>query len=388
MSTTARGKIVAVTSCGGDTFGPTLPELVLARHLVGRNYVVPFVVQEEGRFTDTLRELGIETIVRRYAGHGRKVWRRATRALGTPALARRFADADCTVGFRLSSTPLALGLGRRLGVPVVSYLHSYSDRADKYVRYGVDRADTVIAVSQRTVDAYVRATEGKRSSAQKVELVLNGIDVEAFRAAGAEMDARAAFSIPRDVELVGMAGADPRKGTDVFVQASVRIAAERPDTHFLVAGRFRSESFRKGVVAEAESGGIASRVHWLGFQENIAAIMQACDVWAMPSRADAFPLAGLEAQAAGTPMVASAVGGVPEMVLDGETSFLVPKEDPAALAERVLTLLGDRDLRTRMGERGQSFISEKLSLKRQVEEFERCLQSLIRRKTPEKPAEA
>jgi glycosyltransferase involved in cell wall biosynthesis len=381
----SRGKVLIVTSVGGDRFGRTSSEVVVARHLVDRGYTVQCIAKSEGEFADMLRDMGVEVVARAYAADARKVKNRAAQAFGIGALARRYAGYDCVLATRLSSTPLALAIGRRIDAPVISYLQGYALQPEKYVRYDVHRVDMVIAASGHVRSCYTDDTEGVRSSEQRVEMILNGIDADAFCASASEVDARAAFSIPSDVDLVGMAGASFRKGTDVFARAAALVSAERPDTHFLVAGQFVPESFGAELLGIVEPAGLTSRFHFLGYQLDISAIMRACDVWAMPSREDAFPVAGLEVQAVGTPMVASAVGGIPEMVLEGEAGFLVPKEDPDALADRFLRLLNDHELRTRMGERAHRFIREELPLHRQVEEFERCVESLIRRDSPSQP---
>ncbi len=371
--------LALITSCGGDSFGATVPELVCARHLLDQGFSMSFVVRNAGRFAEAVRSLGVDVIERAYTANARSVLNRAARVLGTPGLAKTFHDADCVVAFRMSCTPLALGLGKRLDRPVMAYLHGYSDNKAKYLRYRTHEADMVLAVSQRAVDAYTRATEGKRSSEQPVELILNGIDDEAFRAKGAEMDARAAFSIPADAPLVGMAGADHRKGTDIFLNAAIRVAQDHPTAHFVVAGMFRDAEFEARLAKQAEAAGLGERMHWLGFQENVAAIMAASDVWTMPSRNDAFPLVGLEASASGTPLIASAIGGLPEMLVDGETGYLVPAEDVGALATRISELLGSDERRASMGEMGMRFVREKLSLDQQVQKFEQCIRDLIQR---------
>ncbi len=368
--------VVVVTGLGHGTFARTVPEFVVARDMLRRGHDVHFIVPAQGEFSAVLRELGIGVTVRRYATRARTLWMRAARAFGTSALAERHAGADCIVGFRLSSTDLALGLGRRLGVPVMAFLHGHTARREKYLHHGCHRADLVAAVSRAALDAYDCATVGHRSHDQRLELIRNGIDDEAFRASASRLDARAAAGIPAGVPLVGIAGADRRKGVDVFVRAAARLAGLHPDAHYVVCGRFPSEELRREVLGIAERAGLAGRLHAIGFQENVGAFMRASDVWTMPSRNDAFPLVGLEVAAVGRPIVASAVGGIPEMVVDGQTGFLVPSGDDEALARQLAALLGDGALRERMGKCALRFVREELSLQKQVDRFEECLQRL------------
>jgi glycosyltransferase involved in cell wall biosynthesis len=155
------------------------------------------------------------------------------------------------------------------------------------------------------------------------------------------------------------------KGHPTFLRAAARIAAELPGCAFLALG---GETAQKGFRAELErlarELGIAALVHFLGFRDDVPAIIQAADVMALPSRDEGLPLAVLEAMACGRPVVSTPVGGVPEAITDGETGLLVQPDDPEALAGAVLRILRDTELARRLGAAARRRVEKQFSLDR------------------------
>jgi glycosyltransferase involved in cell wall biosynthesis len=111
----------------------------------------------------------------------------------------------------------------------------------------------------------------------------------------------------------------------------------------------------------------------------VARYYQAADVYVHAARADTFPNTILEAQACGTPVVATAVGGIPEQIDDGRTGLLVPPGDAAALAERIARLLGDNDLRARLGEQAAADARDRFDLNRQADTYLDWYRDLVER---------
>jgi glycosyltransferase involved in cell wall biosynthesis len=113
---------------------------------------------------------------------------------------------------------------------------------------------------------------------------------------------------------------------------------------------------------EARRLGVADRVILAGYREDVPALLAGCDVFCLPSRAEGMPLVVLEAMAQARPVVATAVGGTPELVVDGETGLLVPPDDVDALARALKRALSDPGLATRMGEAGRARVERDFSL--------------------------
>jgi glycosyltransferase involved in cell wall biosynthesis len=118
-------------------------------------------------------------------------------------------------------------------------------------------------------------------------------------------------------------------------------------------------------------------VEFLGWRDDVEALLHRWDVFVMPSLEEGFGIAALEAMAAGLPVVATAVGGIPELVKDGETGWLVPPADPQALAGRLRSLLRDSGLRQAMGIAGHSRAQDHFSMDRMVENVSKIYDGIL-----------
>jgi glycosyltransferase involved in cell wall biosynthesis len=174
-----------------------------------------------------------------------------------------------------------------------------------------------------------------------VRLIPNGVRVADFQ--------RPATSPPWPFPYVLAVGSlSPKKGFDVLLRAFAAVASEDPAPHLVIAGAGPEASVYADLVREYA---LHDRVHFVGVVRGMAkiALYQHCQLFVCPSRREPFATVNLEALAAGKPIVATAVGGNVEVVIDNGNGFLVPPEDPQSLAVRMLTLLKDVDLQARMG---------------------------------------
>lgn len=149
-----------------------------------------------------------------------------------------------------------------------------------------------------------------------------------------------------DVELACVARLDYHKGIDVLLRALSVLSGRKPRLD--IVGRGLEEGALRRLASELNLG---DRVRFLGLLDRpgVAAILAGASAFVLPSRSDNLPLAILEAMQAGLPIVATRVGGIPEEIRDGEEGLLVPPEDPEALAAALKEVLGDRELRLRLG---------------------------------------
>ena len=150
-----------------------------------------------------------------------------------------------------------------------------------------------------------------------------------------------------------VANLDRRKNPLDLVEATGRLARRFPTLEVVLVGAFPDPEYRDLVLGRARALGVEARITVTGFQANPFPLIDACDVVALPTLRDPFPIALLEAMALRKPVVSTAVGGVPEMIVDGETGFVVPPGDVDALAARLDALLQDRERRRVMGEAGR-----------------------------------
>jgi glycosyltransferase involved in cell wall biosynthesis len=192
-------------------------------------------------------------------------------------------------------------------------------------------ADVVVANSGATADRF-RAWPRAR-----VLVVPNGVDVGRFAPRAPDAALRRALGLPPDAPVIGYFGRlEHGKGPDVLVAAAERLELKMPGAVLLVVGE---GPLRAWLAARARARGV--RAVFAGQRDDVPALLRLCDVVAVPSRQEAFGRILVEAMATEVPVVASAVGGIPEVCVDGTTGLLVPPDDPDALTTALASTLTD-----------------------------------------------
>jgi len=206
-----------------------------------------------------------------------------------------------------------------------------------------------------------------------VRVIPNGIDVDALVEAARE---EAPPGIPPgEGPLVGFLGRLERvKGPDVFVEACRVLASRRQDLRFAVAG----SGSLAGEIERGLRAACSERAAFLGRVSNAAAFLSSLDVLVVPSRSESFSLVALEAMAIGTPIVATAVGGLADLLRESGAGILVPPDDPLAVADAVERLLADPASRDRMREAGKPY-ARRFSIDRMVDEYLKVYRSILGR---------
>lgn len=230
-------------------------------------------------------------------------------------------------------------------------------------RFTSGRVDQFTAISEDT-KRYLRREIG--IPGKRIEVIRNGLDLDAFdaeaRAGFARGAALPATDDPRIVTL-GQMRSDGQKGYPMLVEMMRMVLAARP-AHLFACG---DGPMRPDIEAAAQRAGVAGSVSFLGERRDVPSVLRDVDIYVQGSLWEGFPNAILEAMAAGLPVVATAVGGVPELVEDGETGVLVPPNDPRAMADVVLALIEDPDLARRLGEAGRQRVEEHFSAERVIQ---------------------
>jgi glycosyltransferase involved in cell wall biosynthesis len=184
-------------------------------------------------------------------------------------------------------------------------------------------------------------------ASERVVTIHNGINTDKFHRRQSREAARVALGLPNRSLIVGGLGRlDEAKGFTYLIEAASQLLPEFPDLLIAIAGEGR---LRTQLEAEAYRLGVAERVRFLGFQSDVQLLLDSLDLFALPSLCEALPYALLEAMATELPVVGSAVGGVPEVIVPDITGFVVPARDANRLAESLRILLRDREMRIRMG---------------------------------------
>lgn len=168
------------------------------------------------------------------------------------------------------------------------------------------------------------------------------------------------YSLLPEARCVGFVGRlEPVKGADVFIAAAPIVLESCPDAQFLIAGE-GSELIR--LKATVEKLGLGRQVKFLGFLASPGAFFQVLDLYVLPSRDEGIPLSLLEAMSVGVPVVASSVGGVPEVIKDGMNGILVPPGQSRSLAEAICRSLNDQDGGSQRIQAAQQTINERFNI--------------------------
>jgi glycosyltransferase involved in cell wall biosynthesis len=217
-------------------------------------------------------------------------------------------------------------------------------------------------------------------AAGSVITIHNGIDLAPYLAAKSGSSIRAELQIPEDATVVGMVGRVSRwKGQQVFTEAARLVAAKCPALYFVaVGGVFDDEHHYMDAFRRAVTRCGLERFRISDFRQDIPEVLSAFDLFVLPStEPDSFPTVILEAMASGLPVIGSAIGGVPEMIADGETGLLVPPNDPEALAEAIRKILQARSLSESMGRRGRQRAIANFQPPRFIRSFEQIYEQLL-----------
>ncbi|MFN2564895.1 MAG: glycosyltransferase family 4 protein [Gemmatimonadaceae bacterium] len=240
------------------------------------------------------------------------------------------------------------------------------------LRWSVRRSRGLVAVSAATATDLTR-TLGLSASA--VRVIHNGIRHEPGDATKLRGELGMAAG---ELLIVAVGNLYPVKGHAVLLRALAQLEqdAALPRWRLAIAGRGAAEAaLREFVAAQGWEG----RVHLLGFRDDVSDLLAAADVFALPSLSEGLPLALAEAMWGGKAIVASRTGGIPEVVTHGGEGFLAPPGDERALAACLRELLTQPDLRQRLGEAARRGATERLSVERMVDEYERLYAAATQR---------
>ncbi len=221
--------------------------------------------------------------------------------------------------------------------------------------------------------------------ADKLPVIYSGVDTGRFRPGLNGSALRREFGLSEDGLTVAMvARFQWVKGHHTFQEMAERVLAELPQTQFVIAGDdvfgvTADQRYRDQILANAKSSAVLrDRLHYIGFRHDVESVYAAADVFVCPSEFESYGKANLEAMACGVPVVSSRRGGPSETIEDGVSGFLVNSGNADALAEQVLRLLRDRDLRARMGIAGREQVMSAFSVEAAAAAHARNFDRLLR----------
>lgn len=247
-----------------------------------------------------------------------------------------------------------------------------------FYRFALNNLSKAIAVSEG-----VEANLKTLFPPEKVVVISNGVN-----AAVSTQDERlqignnfrAEHEVPFGIPLIGTLGElKELKGQRDFVLAAQQLAEKFPEAYFSIVGKDNSgnQNFRRDLRRMIKIFGLTDRFLWLNWVDDTGSFLNALDVYVSPSHSESFGLATLEAMANETAIVATDTEGTKELLRDGETGFIVPVNQPVAMAEAIGKLLADEELAKSMGSKARKDAANRFSLESMIDETEKLYRSIV-----------
>ncbi len=269
--------------------------------------------------------------------------------------------------------PQTLRAAANLKIPIVAHVRQEIEPR-KARHYALADADLLLAVSSHIRDALINGG----IPAARVMTVHSGLDLSDITVEASPVQIRSQFGIPNGAPLLGtLASIFTRKGHEVMLRALPNILRSFPDAHYFIIGTGDADC-EAVLRSQVKDLGLEGRVHFAGFQESVFGFLAAFTIYVHPVLMEGFGLAVLEAMAMGRPVVATATGGLPEIVRHGETGLLVPPGDEIALAEAIVALLRDPERADSMGQAGRVRVGALFSEEAMMQQLRAAYELVLR----------
>jgi glycosyltransferase involved in cell wall biosynthesis len=269
-----------------------------------------------------------------------------------------------------------------LGIPSVSTVHTLDVFPEKKSAWGRMKlrwfllgrfCDRVIAVSEKTRLHYLQSGGLPHD---KVITLYNGVDISRFK----NIDATQTAELRRELQLplnsriiMTVAVLREPKGIQFMIRALPEILEQCPDVHYLIVG----DGVHRAALSDLAAGlTIKNHITFAGHRTDIPNLLACCDIFILPTLKDALPTVLMESLAAEKPIVASDVGGVPEIIENGVNGLLVEPGNPSKLAEACLQLLEDNELSSQIVRAGSETLQNRFSIDLQIEQLSRMYEEL------------
>jgi glycosyltransferase involved in cell wall biosynthesis len=320
--------------------------------------------------------MGAPIFLKLWSGFGREILHLANRFRAQQLDLLHTNNAGCeesAVAARLAGVP------RIVGTFHVDSTYDLSGSRSGFAHRAIECVsnhclDAAIAVSEATGRDWVRRT---RLSPARIVRIYNGIDPSKFERSSERAEARRRLGLPNDGMIIGGVGRlDEAKGFRFLLEAVAKLPPTQPPVMLALAG---DGPLLQSLQTRAGELGIADRVRLLGFCGDVRPVYDALDIFVLSSLCEALPYALLEAMAARLPTIGTRVGGVPEIIVEGETGLIVPPRDANALAAALRRLTESQDLRQRMGEAGRERVVRHFNEREMVRQTLDLYRDLLRR---------
>jgi glycosyltransferase involved in cell wall biosynthesis len=238
----------------------------------------------------------------------------------------------------------------------------------------IRRFDHLIAVSHATKREMVAAG----MPADLVSVIHNGIDTDAWSPKRVSATFREELGLARAFPVIGYVGRImPEKDLETWLRAAALVSEKYPRARFVLVGEGKNDGTLGDLKRLANELGIADRTSFLGYRSDLIPVYGAFDLFLLTSRREGLPNSILEAMALGVPVVTTDVAGTKELVLDGETGYVLPQADARGIAQALIGLTENSAVRTRMSQAGRARIEREFSFFNRLRRVETLYETLL-----------
>lgn len=265
-------------------------------------------------------------------------------------------------------------IGKILGCKVITAQRSTDDHRSKL-------HDFIDSFTTSMVDMYITNTNAakdmlvrkKHINAERITVIYNGIDIDNYTSI--KEYKKELLGIRNETKVIGVvANLIPYKGHEYFLKALRELSSKIDDICAILIGDGENRSYLEDLVERLK---IKDKILFLGVRSDVPSLLSLIDVFVLPSLFEGMPNAIMEAMASRKPVVATQVGGVPELVIDGETGYLIPPKEPEIMAKKIFELLSDIEKSNYMGQKAFERINSYFTMEKMVILTEAKIEKLI-----------
>jgi len=366
--------ILYVSPFSGNHTGSPRALLDLAGNLDKNLYSPTLLVPEDGPLVQDFKGIGGEVFYKKSIGLNRRNFFSYLKSIKEFRSFYKEQKVDL-VHFNSPGWRESAAVAARLGkIPVILHVHNPCPENGMKRNFNFNLASKVIIVSESMREDF----KNYSNILNKTTCIYNGVDLKCFHA-GLD-NFRKTISVNSQTPVIGYIGQlSQRKGIDVLAKAAPAVLSRHPKSLFLIAGAdgINEEGYTEYIKGLTTELGVREHFLFLGKRNDVPEVMNACDLIVVPSRSEPFGKVVIEAMACGKCVIASAVGGIPEIIENGENGLLVQPDNVKELEDVILKVLDDKELRNTLAKFGRQTAEEKFSIEVLVEETQNLYASLL-----------
>jgi len=326
-----------------------------------------------GPMVDRLKSMGIKTyVIETERPFDFRKWRKVTEILKSERI-----DIVHAHGTRANSNTYSSA--KKLGIPVVYTVHGWSFHPDQGFllkglrilgeKFLVDKSELTICVSDNNlIDA------SKEFPMKRAEVVKYGINLKKFNPALSFPDIRAEFGIDKDTVVIGYVVRMTKQKDPLTLVHAIALIPSHLNVKFLFIG---DGELKESAIKLAKELNVSSKIQFVDFRQDVPSILNGIDVYCLPSLWEGLPIGMLEAMAMGRAVVVTAIDGAKEVIKNMENGILVPVQDPEKLAEALILLIDNPELRKKIGENAAATILSDFNVSKMTRKVESIYDKMI-----------